>query len=173
MVTAIGPSRERDLVKAPFRRKLPQSRELRWNVVLGVASGSLVVLCWAGWVVATRSAVTTQLRPYDIALLRYLVASVILAPVLVRKRFGFRGIGIGRSLALVCGAGFPFLWVSSTGMRFAPASDVGAVMIGTMPVFVAAISAVTSGEHFDRSRVIGFIAVMLGIIGIAARSGRL
>ncbi len=29
------------------------------NAILGVVSGLLVVLCWAGWVVATRFAVTT------------------------------------------------------------------------------------------------------------------
>jgi drug/metabolite transporter (DMT)-like permease len=69
---------------------------------------------------------------------------------------------------LVCGAGLPFLLISSTGMKFAPASDVGAVMIGTMPVFVAVFSALFSRERFDKMRVIGFVAVVAGIIGIAA-----
>jgi len=128
----------------------------------------VVVLCWAGWVVATRFAVTTQLRPYDIAFLRYLVASAILMPVLFRHGFGIRQIGLRRAAVLVCGAGLPFLLIASTGMKFAPASDVGAVMIGTMPVFVAVFSALVNRERFDRMRVIGFIAVLIGIVGIAA-----
>src|SRR5262245_24050316 len=149
-------------------RELAQSDEKRRNLILGVASGLLVVLCWAGWVVATRFAVTTDLRPFDIAFLRYLAPSAILAPVLVRHGLGLRQIGVGRTLVLVCGAGLPFLLIASTGMKFAPTSDVGAVMIGTMPVFVAVFSALLNGEQFGRTRVFGFTAVIAGIIGIAA-----
>jgi len=145
-----------------------QSDDGRRNLFLGVASGLLVVVCWAGWVVATRFAVTTHLRPIDIAFLRYLIASALLAPVLFRHGLGLRQIGCGRIMMLVGGAGAPFLLISSTGMKFAPASDVGAVMIGTMPVFVAVFSALVSRERFDTMRVIGFATVLAGIVGIAA-----
>jgi drug/metabolite transporter (DMT)-like permease len=149
-------------------RGLAQFDEKRRNLVLGLASGLLVVFCWAGWVISTRFAVTTHLRPFDIAFLRYLVASAILTPVLLRHGLGLREIGAGRTLVLVCGAGLPFLLISSTGMKFAPASDAGAVMIGTMPVFVAIFSASINRERFDPVRVTGFIAVIIGIVGIAA-----
>lgn len=156
-------------IARPFdAQALVQSNEKRRNLFIGVASGLLVVLCWAGWVVATRFAVTSQLHPFDIAFLRYLVASAILTPVLFREGLGLRRIGVRRTLMLVCGAGLPFLLISSTGMKFAPASDVGAVMVGTMPVFVAIFSALINKERFDRTRAIGFIAVFVGIVGIAA-----
>jgi drug/metabolite transporter (DMT)-like permease len=149
-------------------RTLTPSAENRRNLVIGLASGLLVVLCWAGWVVATRLAVTSHLHPVDIAFLRYLVASAILAPVLIRHGIGLRQIGVRRILVLVCGAGLPFLLISSTGMKFAPASDVGAVMMGTMPLFVAVFSALLNRERFDSARIIGFAAVIVGIVGIAA-----
>jgi drug/metabolite transporter (DMT)-like permease len=153
--------------RAPWYH-LIQPDDGRRNLILGVASGLLVVVCWAGWVVATRFAVTTHLGPWDIALLRYLVSTVLLAPVLMREGIGVRRIGALNTLLMVCGAGLPFLLVASTGMRFAPASDVGAVMVGTMPVFVAVLSAVTGGERFDTLRVAGFVAVIAGIAGIGA-----
>lgn len=140
----------------------------RRNVILGVVSGLLVVLCWAGWVVATRFAVTTQLRPVDVAFLRYLVPAIALLPVLMRQGFGPRQIGVARTAILVASAGLPFLLVASTGVKFAPASDVGTVMVGTMPVFVAVFSAAVNRERFDRVRVLGFLLVVLGIAGIAA-----
>jgi len=140
----------------------------RRNLYLGVGAGLLVVLCWAGWVIATRFAVTTHLRPVDVAFLRYAVPTMALAPVLWRRGLGFRQIGVRRTLLLVAGAGLPFLLVSSTGMRFAPASDVGAVMVATMPVFVAVFSALLGGERFDRTRVVGFAVVVAGVLGIAA-----
>ena len=140
----------------------------RRNLILGVASGLVVVLCWAGWVVATRFAVTTHLRPVDVAFLRYLVPAVVLLPVLIRRGLGPRQIGVARTAMLVAGAGLPFLLVASTGMKFAPASDVGAVMVGTMPVLVAVFSAVVNRERFERVRVLGFLLVVLGVAGIAA-----
>jgi len=157
-----------DMITAPFGVRARAWWGDKKDLYLGVGSGLLVVLCWAGWVVATRSGVTSHLRPFDIAFLRYFIASVILAPVLFRQGFGLRQIGIARTLVLVSGAGVPFLLISSTGMKFAPASDVGAVMIGTMPVFVAVLSAVINKEKFDAMRVVGFAAVVVGIIGIAA-----
>lgn len=157
------------VIAAPLAvHRSSESVAQRRNVVLGVASALVVVLCWAGWVVATRFAVTTHLRPVDIAFLRYLVASLLLTPVLVRRGFGLRQLGLARVAVLVTGAGVPFLLVASTGMTFAPASDVGAVMIGTMPVFVAVFSALISRERFAPARVAGFAAVAIGIVGIAA-----
>jgi drug/metabolite transporter (DMT)-like permease len=58
--------------------------------------------------------------------------------------------------------------MSSTALRFAPASDAGAVMIATMPVFLAAFSAIFAAERFDRMRILGFAAVVAGVVGIAA-----
>ena len=140
----------------------------RRNLFLGIGAGLLVAICWAGWVIATRFAVTTHLRPVDVAFVRYLVPTALLAPVLWRHGLGLRQIGLKRTLLLVGGAGLPFLLVASTGMRFAPASDVGAVMVATMPVFVAVFSALVGGERFDWMRVAGFAIVVAGVLGIAA-----
>src|SRR5690242_6290612 len=73
----------------------------RRNLYLGIGAGLLVVLCWAGWVIATRFAVTTHLRPLDVAFLRYAVPTALLAPVLWRRGLGFRQIGLLRTLLLV------------------------------------------------------------------------
>jgi drug/metabolite transporter (DMT)-like permease len=158
-VLAAGPARARQRVQPKGERR---------NLVLGVVSGLVVAVCWAGWVVATRFAVTAHLGPLDVAFLRYLVPSVLLAPVLFREGLGIRRIGVGRTLLLVSGAGLPFLLVASTGMKFAPASDAGAVMVGTMPVFVAVFSALISNERFDPLRIAGFAVVVAGVVGIAA-----
>ena len=98
---------------------------------------------WAAWLVGTRFAVTSHLHPVDVAFVRYLVSALLLAPVLFRNGLGFRQLGVLRTALLVGGAGLPFLLVASSGMKFAAASDAGAVMMGTMPVFVALFSALS------------------------------
>jgi drug/metabolite transporter (DMT)-like permease len=156
-------------LSVPFRTaKTPSTGADTRNLYLGIGAGLLVVICWAGWIIATRFAVTTHLRPVDVAFLRYAVPTAILAPVLWRQGFGLRQIGLWRTLLLVSGAGLPFLLVASTGMRFAPASDVGAVMVATMPVLVAVFSALLGSERFDRLRVAGLVLVIAGALGIAA-----
>jgi len=141
----------------------------RRGAAIGILYGMLVVLMWSSWVVATRFAVTTQLTPYDVAFIRYIVASAILSPILFRHGFALRKIGLRRTAVLACGAGVPFLIMSSTGMSFAPASAAGSVMIGTMPLFVALLSATVGGERFSAARKCGFIVVILGVFFIASQ----
>lgn len=139
------------------------------NIAIGVLFGILVVAMWSAWVVATRFAVTTELHPFDVAFIRYVVASAILSPIVVRHGLALRALGFGRTALLVCGAGLPFLLMSSTGMSFAPASAAGSVMIGTMPLFVALLSAIFDGERFSALRKAGFAAVVIGVVLIASQ----
>jgi drug/metabolite transporter (DMT)-like permease len=141
----------------------------RRNIAIGVLCGLLVVVMWSAWVVATRFAVTTELTPFDVAFIRYLVASAILAPIVFHHGLALRTLGFGRTALLVCGAGLPFLLMSSTGMSFAPASAAGSVMIGTMPLFVALLSAIFDGERFPAIRKVGFAAVVIGVMLIASQ----
>jgi hypothetical protein len=69
------------------------------NWFLGRVFGCAAVSIWAGWSVVTRLAVTTGLDAWDVAALRFGVAGVLLAPVVVRKglaldRLGWPGLAI-------------------------------------------------------------------------------
>jgi drug/metabolite transporter (DMT)-like permease len=140
------------------------------DLLAGGLFGALTVLMFALWIIGTRFAAKTTLAPFDIAFVRYLTASFILAPFVVRNGFGLQRAGLARSAMMACGAGLPFLLASSTGMRFAPASAAGAVMVGSMPVFVALLSAAIDGERFGWVRIVGFLAVVLGIWLYISRS---
>lgn len=79
-------------------------------------------------------------------------------------------IGVAKTLAMAAGAGAPFFLASSAGMRFAPAAQVGALLPGTMPLFVALLSALLFGERFGRSRLTGFGLILLGVAAIGGGS---
>jgi drug/metabolite transporter (DMT)-like permease len=140
------------------------------NLVLGALSGLTVALIWASWAVATRFAVTTTLEPHDVTFLRFSVASIFLWPILVRGGLDLKRIGIHRAAMMVVGAGAPFMLLTSTGMLFAPASHVGTLMIGAMPLFVALMSAALFGERFARPQLFGFVAVATGVACIGGNS---
>lgn len=138
----------------------------RRNLLLGMLFGMITATIWASWAVATRFAVTTTLGPYDVTFLRFAVSSLFLWPVLLRQGLPLKQIGATRAVVMVVGAGAPFMALTSTGMLFAPASHVGTLMIGTMPIFVALFAMLFFGERFTRRQVTGFLTVVVGIASI-------
>lgn len=136
------------------------------NLALGVGAALATVLIWGGWVVTTRLGVTTRLAPADVCFLRYLVPALVLAPILWRRGLARDRLGLRGSLLLVAGAGAPFFLVAAAGMRFAPAAHVGALLPGTMPLFVALFSALFLGERLGRRRLAGFALILAGVAAI-------
>src|SRR5437016_10828017 len=130
------------------------------GAVFGVAAASI----WAGWSAVTRLAVTTSLDAWDIAALRFGVAGLLLAPVVLRRglardRLGWPGLG-----AIVSGIGAPYVLVAAAGLRFAPASDQGALNPGCMPLFVALIAAVVLRERLAPARKLGLVLILAGAL---------
>ncbi len=136
----------------------------------GVLCGLAVALIWSGWSVATRLAMTTTLAPADVTMLRFGVSALLLWPILLRQGTGLREIGVARIGVMLIGAGVPFMMAASVGMRYAPASHVATLMIGSMPIWVALLSAALYGERFSRVQVCGLIVVITGIACIGGHA---
>lgn len=140
-----------------------QGGAARWP---GYVAALVFVSIWASWVVSTRLGVTTNLSPYDLGFLRFVVPAIVLLPVLWKNGFGVdRGRGL-LVLGMILGAGAPMFLLAATGMRFAPAAHVGALLPGTMPLFVALLSFIFLGERFAGLRLLGFGLIVLGILAI-------
>jgi drug/metabolite transporter (DMT)-like permease len=136
------------------------------NFAMGAAAALAAALIWGSWIVVTRLGVTTTLAPPDVAFLRFGIPAVVLLPVLLREGLALKRIGIARTALMIAGSGLPFFLVSSAGMQFAPASHAGALLPGTMPLFVALLAALLEGERFSRGRVAGFGLVVAGVLAI-------
>lgn len=143
------------------------------ETAIGIAWGLLVVLIWGVWVVSTRIGVKTTLRPIDIMLVRYLCASAVLVPLCLRRGMPLVAAGWRTTALLVVGAGAPFLFVSATGMKYAPASHIASVMIGSMPFFVAILTVLTTRERLRVSQYLGFALLLSGlsVFGLFDSSG--
>jgi len=136
------------------------------DYVGGALYGLAAVSIWSGWIVMARLGLRTSLTPWDIAALRFGVAGVLLLPYLLNKGLALKRIGWIGLAAIVLGGGAPVL-LANAGLQFAPAAHAGALFPGVMPLAVAILAAFVLREPFTGAKRIGFVLILLGVLGIA------
>jgi drug/metabolite transporter (DMT)-like permease len=139
-------------------------------VAAGIAAAFASVAIGAGWQVATRLGTTTSLQPIDLALLRYCIPAILLSPIWWRVRPIPANVDRRVLLAMLIGGGLPFGLLGMAGAQFAPVAHMGALLPGSMPLFVALLAAIVLGERFSAARLAGFALILLGIAAIGARA---
>ena len=142
----------------------------RKNLITGSLIALLTVTIWACWLVGTRYAVRSSLLPHDIAVLRFIVPAVVLAPYWLRAGLRPSGAPWFTIPYIVCGAGLPFYIAVASGLQLAPAAHGGMLLPGTMPVFVALIAFGLFGDKFGWRRGTGFLLIAVGGAGIGGWS---
>jgi drug/metabolite transporter (DMT)-like permease len=141
----------------------PQARTR--PALTGWLAAFATVTIWAVWAVATRHAVTHDLPPAAIGLLRFGVPALLLLPISWRIGLFPKGLGFWKGLGLL-GSGAPFFLVVALGMQFAPAAEIGPLLPGTMPLFVALVGWLVFGERLGRFRLAGFALILIGVLCI-------
>jgi drug/metabolite transporter (DMT)-like permease len=133
----------------------------------GVIFALVTVVIWAVWIVTTRQAVSAHLPVAWLGIFRFAVPAIALAPFWWRAGLLPKGVDKRLLALMVLGAGAPFFLIVAEGMRYAGAAEIGVLLGGTMPFFVAAISLVFFRERFGFDRITGFAAILvaLGMIG--------
>jgi drug/metabolite transporter (DMT)-like permease len=116
----------------------------------------------------TRFAVTTSFDPWDVALLRYGLAGVLLFPVLARRglardRLGWLGLAV-----IVIGADAPYALVAAAALRLAPAAELSALNPGCIPLFVAAIAWAFAHESVSAAQRAGLVLIVAGAVLLIA-----
>ena len=138
--------------------------------VRGALYGLAAVSIWSGWIVVARFGLKTSLTPWDIAALRFGVAGLLLLPYVLKKGLALERLGWIGLAAIVLGAGAPVL-LANAGLLFAPAAHAGALFPGVMPLMVALFAMVILHEPFTDAKKIGFVLILLGVLGVAWGAG--
>lgn len=133
------------------------------RLAAGLLAGIASALIGAAWQVATRHATTTTLAPADLALLRYVIPSLVLLPLLLRTGLLPRAVPRRLLAGMVLGAGLPFGLVAMSGTLFAPSAHMGVLMAGASPLFTALLAWVLWRERPDRWRALGLACMALGV----------
>ncbi|WVT74264.1 DMT family transporter [Sinorhizobium chiapasense] len=139
-------------------------------VAAGYAGAMVTVLIWAGWILATRHSAGTALGTIDLGLIRYGIPALLLAPVWLKTGLLPRRLPILLLAMMVTGSGAVFFQVSAFAIHSVPASSVGILLGGSMPLATALIGITIFGERPDRMRMIGFTAIVAGVAILLTRS---
>lgn len=138
------------------------SNNPRLSLAIGLAAVFVTVAITVGWQIATRAGMTTALGPLDLAVLRYGIPTLLLAPVWWRHGLLPRSVDRRTMAALVIG-GWPYGLVAMSGAIFAPVAHMGALVPGTMPLMVALLAALLFGERIPPARMLGFAIIVAGV----------
>lgn len=130
--------------------------------------GTLAVMgasaIYAANFVISRYSIQDSLSAYDLVLLRYLVAGVLLFPVVAKaglKDLG--GIGWQRGIILAVLAGAPYILLLIGGLHFAPVSHGSAINPGSIPIVVALLTWIAAGKSIAPLRGFAFILILIGL----------
>lgn len=126
---------------------------------------AVTVCIWAGFFVSLRAGARAQLSPAEIALIRFLPAGLVFAPILWQRRRRFASLSPLLWVSIVAGAGLPYFLVAAWGMRHAPVADGSTLIPGTIPLFVALLGALQFGRQ-ALSRWPALLLIGCGALGL-------
>ena len=130
-----------------------------WRGYVAVAAA---VAVWASWIVITRVQVASM-PPSDVALLRFAIPAMILAPVWLKRGLVPRGQPLGALAVMAVGWGGPFVMLISKGLETVPASLFGPMVPATLPLLVALFDRAVNGVPVRGMRLVGLILIATSI----------
>ncbi|MBB3657303.1 drug/metabolite transporter (DMT)-like permease [Rhizobium sp. BK650] len=137
---------------------------------LGYAAGTVTVLIWSTWFLATRHSAATPLGPIDIGLIRFGIPALVLSPIWLRTGLVPKGLPLHLLAIMVAGCGAIFFLVTTLAIHSTPAASSGILLGGSMPLATALIGVLLFGERPDATRIAGLMAIVAGVVILLVRS---
>ena len=146
------------------RTVAPLASTTRRAKLHGVFAALFTVLLWSSWIITSKLGMSANIPQFDMALIRYGFPALGFSFFVFRARRLLLGIPRIHLWAMCFGAGLPFFYLGTLGMKFAPATHAGILIPGTFPFFVSLIAVVVYRESLSLQRALGLAAIFLGIV---------
>lgn len=132
----------------------------------GTIAAITVAVIWGLSFVAARMVLST-LSPILLATIRFIIASLIFGPIIIREiKRGFQlkptdliELGLLGFLSISL-----YFWLQYTGVKYVGAGIAALLVVGLIPILTGFTSSFILREHFNPRKVLGII---LGISGVA------
>jgi drug/metabolite transporter (DMT)-like permease len=140
------------------------------RVLIGLLAGLASALIGGSWQVVTRHATTSTIAPNDLAILRYVIPTLVLLPLVWRTSLLPRAVPRYLLVIMVAGAGLPFGLVAMSGTQYAPAAHMGVLMAGASPLFATVFAWLLWRDRPDAWRSLGLLCMALGVMALGSKS---
>ena len=140
---------------------------LNHNKALGILAALITVTIWASFLIGTRFSVRGNFTVEEVLILRLLPGAVALSPLMLKFDLIPRGQSWFRAAILMVGASAIFPFIVSSGLRYAPASDGGALAPGILPFWTALAAFVIMNERPNSLRKIGLGLILFGALVVS------
>lgn len=148
----------------PASQRRPEA-ELRASSRLAAVGALLVVVViWGSTFVATKL-LFSQIGPSAMALLRFVVASIILVPLADWRSSGH--LPWGRLALLGLTGVTSYFFFQNVALVYTSATDAS-LIIACLPALVAGLAALFLGERLTASRVVGVAISIVGVVVVVA-----
>ena len=142
------------------------------DLAVGFSAESLAVLVWAGWIVITRFAVDSDsaaaTEPAALALFRYGIPALVLAPLWLRRGLFPKGTRAKYLVLMTIGWGAPFVMLTGEGLKTVPAGLFGPLVPGIAPLFLVLITVGLMRETITRTQAVGCAIIVVSAGAIIA-----
>ena len=127
----------------------------------------VVLLIWSGFSLTVRTISTSPLTIADVALIRFSVPLILLAPWFLKHLVIIKKVRISDFLFILLG-GIPFLFLASLGAKIVPTAYVATILTGTPPFFVAMLSMVFYRQVISKKRLWMLSLILVGVLTMVA-----
>ncbi len=139
------------------------------NVLYGNAAAITASIIWGLSFVAARVALST-ITPILLATIRFVIASLILLPVLVRA-LAHEGIPKLHDLMVLGALGFisisVYFWLQYTGVKYSGAGISALLVVGLIPILTGVASVLVLKETYTIQQILGTGLGLSGVVLIA------
>ena len=138
-------------------------------IIYAIGLGLLASLIWGGWPVLSKMATLQHITPWDITAIRFIVAGLVLLPILLIRFKDTKQLLI-KGIILSIGAGTPYVLMATIGLTYAPSSHFGIIAPSTMLLFTTLGSVFLIGEKISKLRLFGVFCIFCGVLFVGANS---
>lgn len=132
----------------------------------GYAAAWSIVFVWSSWLIVSRVAEDSGLTIFDLAAMRYGLASIVALPLCLYYK-PWRGLPLLRMAVLSFILGPIYILCVFAGFLFAPAAHGGIFMNGVLPLITILIGFAIFANRPSRRQLIGAVLILISAIVLA------
>jgi len=132
----------------------------------GYAAAWFIVFVWSFWLIVSRVANQSGLTIYDLAAMRYGLASLVALPLCLYYK-PWRGLRLNQIAVLSFILGPVYILIVFSGFRYAPAAHGGVFMNGLLPLISVLFGVFLFRTRPGLQQVLGAALILVSAVGLA------